>query len=67
MSRRRKRKLSLGATAGHDVLPDCEVTGKQTFRSERAAKLAYRHAGFRIHVYPCEYCGHYHASNHEKA
>lgn len=48
------------------ALPAMCVTRKRAYRSARAAKAAHRKAHFRIRVYLCEDCGHYHVAAAEK-
>jgi hypothetical protein len=46
--------------------PDCPATGKRAYRSKRAALRAHRQASYRLRIYACTACGHWHTSNTEK-
>lgn len=39
---------------------------KRSFDSVAAARRAHGKAGFRVRVYRCPNCPHYHVTNHEK-
>jgi hypothetical protein len=40
--------------------------GKRTYASERLAKFAHRHAGWRIRCYECRPCNGWHVTNEDK-
>lgn len=42
------------------------VCPKRSYPSEKAARLAHKHAGFRIRPYICDHCGKIHVANQDK-
>lgn len=44
----------------------CASTGLRVYRSARAARAAHRKAGFRVRVFQCGHCSHFHVSSEPK-
>jgi hypothetical protein len=62
---RKRRSLALGTT-GHAPPPNCAATGKRCYRSERVARQAHVKASFRVRVFRCASCAHYHVTHETK-